>query len=76
MNTAESRQESPKDTQAQTCEHLHKILPEFMEGYVVIGRCPVTGKGIIRYWAPTQEAADDMNELLKAAAAKGVKFEG
>jgi hypothetical protein len=57
--------------------HLHRVLPDYLEGYLVIGRHAATNELIARYHGPTQEAVDDMNAVLGAiVAAGGLKFEG
>ena len=63
-------------TTEDVAAHLHRQLPEFLEGYLVIGRHAGNGELVARYWAPTAESAADMNAVIAAIAeAGGVRFE-
>lgn len=44
--------------------HLHRVLPEFLEGYVIVGVSAQDGTTIARYWFPDPEACARINGIL------------
>lgn len=56
--------------------HLHKTLPDYLEGYFVCGAHAATGEPIARFWAPDRESVDRLNRILEdVVAAGGLQFQ-
>jgi hypothetical protein len=55
----------------QIAQQLHNVLPEFLEGYLVLGTNPLTGEPVARFWAPSKESEERLNLMVRLIAESG-----